>query len=284
MPEDRHQPLPLEAAQAAVDELRRLAKRREELDLDIRVTREHVEDIRGSRSWRALEVYRRARVKAGLSGASIQALQAAARGRRARRRVPGTVRTAPIGVNLSGYLDTESGMGEAARASIRALTTAGIPVALNNVVSKLRAGDTTYRDAFVDVNPHPFNLVHLNADNMPAFAARRGRRYFRDRYTIGFWFWELATFRDEWVPFAGYVDEAWVATTFIQQAVAAKCAIPVRRMRLPVVLPPYPAGDGRTSASPKGRRRFSMCSTCRARPSARIRSPRYARFAAPAWH
>ena len=249
---DPDQRLPLDAAAAAIDELRRLAKRREELDLDIRITREHVEDIRGSRSWRALELYRRARVKTGLSGASVQALQAAVRARRGQRRVPERVRTAPIGVNLSGYLDTESGMGEAARASIRALTSAGIPVALNNVVSRLRAGDTTYRHAFVSDNPHSFNLVHLNADNMPAFAARRGRGYFQDRYTIGFWFWELSTFRDEWVPFAGYVDEAWVATTFIQKAVAAKCAIPVRRMRLPVVLPPLPSRGRAHFGIPEG--------------------------------
>ena len=51
-----------------------------------------------------------------------------------------------------------------------------------------------------DDNPHPFNLVHLNADNMGWFADGRGRAYFRNRYTIGYWFWELAAFRDEWVP------------------------------------------------------------------------------------
>jgi glycosyltransferase involved in cell wall biosynthesis len=84
---------------------------------------------------------------------------------------------------------------------------------------------------------------------MPAFRMRRGRRYFADRYTIGYWFWELSTFRDEWVPFAGYVDEVWVATAFVQQAVAAKCAIPVRRMRIPVVLPQLP---------PRGRAHFGI--------------------------
>src|SRR5688572_30538173 len=116
---DRRNPW-LDTAAAALDELRHLAKRREELDLDIRVTREHVDDIRGSRSWRALEIYRRARMKSGLSGASAAALQAAWRARRSRRTVAARVRTVPLGVNVSGYLDTESGMGEAARASIRA--------------------------------------------------------------------------------------------------------------------------------------------------------------------
>jgi glycosyltransferase involved in cell wall biosynthesis len=240
---------PLDELVAAVSELRRLATRRDELDLDIRVTREHVLDIRGSRSWRALEIYRRARARAGFSGAGAAALRAAWRAGRSRRTVSRRVRTTPIGVNVAGYLDTESGMGEAARASIRALGAAGVPCALNNVPSKLRAGDVTYRDAFTDRNPHPFNLVHLNADNMPAFSSRRGRRYFSDRYTIGYWFWELSIFRDDWVPFAGYVDEVWAATEFVQQAIAAKCAIPVRRMRLPVVPPPLP---------PRGRAHFGI--------------------------
>ena len=91
------------------------------------------------------------------------------------RAVPAFVRTAPLGVNVSGYLDTESGMGEAARASIRSLEAAGIPVALNNVPSQLRTRDTSYAGAFGDANPHPFNLVHLNADNMGWFADGRGR-------------------------------------------------------------------------------------------------------------
>ena len=107
----------------------------------------------------------------------------------------------------AGYLDTESGMGEAARASIRSLEAAGIPVALNNVASRLRKQDASYAHAFGDDNPHPFNLVHLNADNMGWFAEGRGKRYFASRYTIGYWFWELAAFREEWIPFFSYVDE-----------------------------------------------------------------------------
>lgn len=229
----------LTALDRSLDDLRRAATRQEELVRDIEVTRDHIEGIRKSRSWRVLEVYRRARLKAGLSGASLEALRAALKARGAYRRVPGPVGTRPLGVNLSGYLDTESGMGEAARASIRALETANVPVALNNVPSKLRAYDGTYRAAFVGGNPHPFNLVHLNADNMPAFRARQGRRYFKDRYTIGYWFWELSVFRDEWVPFAGYVDEVWAATEFVRASVQAKCAVPVVRMPVPVVLPDF---------------------------------------------
>ena len=113
-------------------------------------------------------------------------------------------------------------MGEAARASIRSLEAAGIPVALNNVASRaaqagrvLRAtrSATTTRIRSTSCTSTPTTW----AGSPPA----RGKRYFTSRYTIGYWFWELSTFREEWVPFFGYVDEVWVASDFVRDALAA---------------------------------------------------------------
>jgi glycosyltransferase involved in cell wall biosynthesis len=225
----------------ALAEFARLARREQDLRHDIRLTRIHVDDILNSRTWRALELYRKARIRAGLSGVNPAAIRAAVRRRWINRPLPRAVRDQPAGINVAGYLDAESGMGEAARASIRSIEAAGLPVALNNVPSLLRTRDASYRAAFVDTNPHPFNLIHLNGDNMPAFAAARGRRYFRDHYTIGYWFWELSTLRPDWAPFAGYVDEVWTATRFVRDAVSAACTVPTVRMPLPIVLPPIPS-------------------------------------------
>ena len=230
--------------EATLSELNRILIRQREVLQDSATVLSQTAAIRTSNTWRMLEAYRRARMRLGISGGSAPALRAMLRARRKTRRVPAFVRSAPVGVNVAGYLDTENGMGEAARASIRSLEAAGIPMALNNVASRLRAEDTTYRAAFVDENPQPFNLVHLNADNMGWFAARRGHRYFRNRYTIGFWFWELSVFPDEWSPFFGYVDEVWTATDFVRAAVQEKTSLPVVRMPLPVVhghLPVQPA-------------------------------------------
>ncbi len=222
-------------------ELERLRQRQREVRADTRAILAETETIRGSLEWRALEAYRRVRVGLRISGLGPPAIRAMIRARRTSRRVPQAVRSAPLGVNVAGYLDAESGMGEAARASIRALEAAGIPVALNNVASKQRAHDTSFRGAFTRDNPHPFNLVHLNADNMGWFARQRGLAYFRDRYTIGFWFWELSVFRDEWLPFFGYVDEVWAATEFVRASVQARTSLPVIKMPLPVALPEIPA-------------------------------------------
>jgi glycosyltransferase involved in cell wall biosynthesis len=231
--------------EAALNDLDRLIARYREVQQDSAATQARIAAIAASNSWRAIEMLRRVKTRLGIRSA------ATARGAatRARRQVPTFVRTAPIGVNVSGYLDTESGMGEAARASIRSLEAAGVPVALNNVASRLRKLDASYSSAFIDANPHPFNLVHLNADNMGWFAEGRGKRYFRDRYTIGYWFWELSAFRQEWVPFFGYVDEVWAASEFVRESYAAWSPVPVVRIPLPVVLPPTP---------PLGRAHFGL--------------------------
>jgi glycosyltransferase involved in cell wall biosynthesis len=240
----------------AIEELARLARRQHDLQQDIRLTRIHVDDIRSSRTWRVLEIYRKMRIRAGVSGLNPTALQAAVRRRRVHRPLPRAVRDQPPGVNVAGYLDAESGMGEAARASIRSIEAAGLPIALNNVPSLLRTGDSSYRPRFADDNPYPFNLIHLNGDNMPAFAAARGRGYFRNRYTIGFWFWELSALRPDWAPFAGYVDEVWTATRFVQNAVRDGCRVPAVRMPLPIVLPPMPAVGRAHFGVPEGPRMF----------------------------
>jgi glycosyltransferase involved in cell wall biosynthesis len=223
-------------SEAALDDLRRLTARYQQIQQDSAATQSRIAAIRSSNSWRAVEALRRMRSRwrgAPAAGASVAP--------RARAQsLPEFVRTAPLGVNVAGYLDTESGMGEAARASIRSLEAAGVPLALNNVASRLRASDTSYAGRFVDGNPHPFNLVHLNADNMGWFADGRGDAYFRDRYTIGYWFWELSTFRQEWVPFFAQVDEVWAASDFVREAFAAWSPVPVVRMPLPVHLPPVP--------------------------------------------
>jgi glycosyltransferase involved in cell wall biosynthesis len=225
-------------SEAALDDLQRLVARYQQVQQDSAVTQSRIAAIRASNSWRAIEVLRR--LKGRWRGTGPGAAMAAER-RRGPRTVPDFVRTAPLGVNVAGYLDTESGMGEAARASIRSLEAAGIPVALNNVASRLRKQDRTYVERFGDANPHPFNLVHLNADNMGWFADGRGRDYFRNRYTIGFWFWELSAFRDEWVHCFDYVDEVWAASDFVRESFAVRSTVPVVRIPLPVELPAIPA-------------------------------------------
>ena len=186
--------------------------------------------IRASNTGRMVHATTRMRLAARRLRMAWRATRARARHRRLS--VPRAVLEQTLGVNVAGYVNAESGMGEATRCSIRGLQRAGIPVALQNVrPDTQRTADTSFTE-FVDANPHPFNLVHLNADNMEWFASARGPQYFRDRYTIGYWFWELEAFRPDWLPAFGYVDEVWVASEFSLRAIGKDAPVPVVHMPL----------------------------------------------------
>ena len=137
-----------------------------------------------------------------------------------------------MGVNVAGYFTSEKGVGEAGRASIRALEAAGIPFVLNNFVDVGSANKEVTDQGFSDTNPYGINLVHVNADQVPRFVARQGKTYLRGRTNIGFWFWELAQFPDQWQPSFTYLDEVWVASNFTLDAVSRVSPIPVVKMPL----------------------------------------------------
>jgi glycosyltransferase involved in cell wall biosynthesis len=75
---------------------------------------------------------------------------------------------------------------------------------------------------------------------MAPFAAARAREDFRDRDTIGVWFWELSKWRDDWLDGFNHVDEVWVASEFTRACLAEVSPVPVVTMPLPFGLPEVP--------------------------------------------
>ncbi|OHE56487.1 MAG: hypothetical protein A2Z47_04185 [Thermodesulfovibrio sp. RBG_19FT_COMBO_42_12] len=133
------------------------------------------------------------------------------------------------GVNIAGYINTESGVGEAVRANIRALETTGIRYVLNNVDSSSRQEDKTYT-TFSNINPYDINYIHINADQVPVFYLQKGEEYFRGKYNIGYWVWELSDFPEEWLSHFKYFNEIWTASQFCADAISRVSPIPVIRV------------------------------------------------------
>src|SRR5688572_2200374 len=233
--------LRLQAADTTRELLRVIEEQRTLLEesLAMAATAAAIEASNSGRLSRAMAVVRRRVRDVRMRARQRQALRAV---RSRPSHVPPAVKSAPLGVNSSGYLNAESGMGEAARCSVRALARIGVPFALNNVRGPQRTTDASFTD-FTNDHPHPFNLVHLNADNMDAFARDRGPGYFKDRYTIGYWFWELEQFRPDWLPAFQLVDEVWVASEFSRAAIGANAPVPVVHVPLGLETPvPGPFG------------------------------------------
>lgn len=131
------------------------------------------------------------------------------------------------GINVAGYLTSESGVGEAARGYIKALQHLNYNVALNNFeVAASRKEDKTFT-SFASNNPHKINLVCVNADQLPAFVHEFGEEYFKDKYNIAVWWWETPEFPEEWWQHFDRFDEIWVGSSYIQRTLANVAPVPV---------------------------------------------------------
>jgi glycosyltransferase involved in cell wall biosynthesis len=75
------------------------------------------------------------------------------------------------------------------------------------------------------------------------FSRDRGPRFFKDRYNIALWYWELEKFPPRWHPCFDYYDEIWTATTFCQSAFAQVSPVPVTKIGYPFFAEETPTPD-----------------------------------------
>lgn len=132
------------------------------------------------------------------------------------------------GINLIGYIRAEMGLGEGARSEAKAMDSAGIPYCIIDYeeLNPARKNDNSFVHRIVENPVYGINLLHVNAD-CTQFAYKKLKRLFDKRYTIGYWAWELSEFPDEWLGSLDYVDEVWVPSTFVQNAINRKTRKPV---------------------------------------------------------
>lgn len=143
------------------------------------------------------------------------------------------------GVNVSGYITSELGLGEAARSTIRSLEAMDIPVAINNCTLNAahRKLDSSYQ-TFSDENPYPVNLIQVNPDLISQFFEDVGPAYFKDKYNIGCWAWELLTLPESWQASLHLFHEIWTCSNYCAEAIARVSPVPVVKIPLNIALPP----------------------------------------------
>ena len=144
----------------------------------------------------------------------------------------------PWGVNLGGFLESEMGVGEAARAVISALDAARVPVLPMH--GPWRPGHRQGH-RFTTLGPedaaYPVNLLCVNADMTARWLAETGPEFRDGRYTIGLWWWEVTRWPEQWLSAFDHVDEVWVATDHIREALAPVSTVPVTKVTMPVRVP-----------------------------------------------
>lgn len=133
------------------------------------------------------------------------------------------------GVNLIGFIRSETGIGQSCRLAARALEEADIPFCIldYNQGDPSPNQDTAYLSKVTNYPRYSTNLIHANADQMPAVLEHFGSTLFTGRFNIGYWHWELPVFPDRWISSFQYVQEVWVPSRFIARALTAKSSVPV---------------------------------------------------------
>jgi glycosyltransferase involved in cell wall biosynthesis len=149
-----------------------------------------------------------------------------------------------LAINVAGFLRGALGLGEAARLYVGALRAAGVPVSTTVVEVPLPdiPGDVVTKNVahFAETEENrnaPFNLVCVNAPELPAFYEDVGKRFFRGRRSIGVWAWEVDKVPDDWRWAFDLFDEIWVYSSYVQSILEKVSPIPVVRVPLPVPVP-----------------------------------------------
>lgn len=133
-------------------------------------------------------------------------------------------------LNISGYLDTESGVGESARGFIRAINFDNfINSNLNNINQEwLRKSVNTYSNQFTKKHDGSINLICVNADQVKNVITNHlGIGYIQNKYNIGYWYWESNIFPNELKEAFQFFDEIWVASDFVYNSLNRISPIPI---------------------------------------------------------
>jgi glycosyltransferase involved in cell wall biosynthesis len=153
-----------------------------------------------------------------------------------------------LAVRLTGYLGHTLGLGAAARGYVQALGAAGVPVStvtvpLHHLALPVKLEDAYGRHGFEDLvhhGGHGFEIVAVNADELPSFVERLGEEYFEGP-RIGIWGWETNSIPSRWQRAFALVNEVWVYSRFMAENIGAVAPVPVVALPPPVRRPAQPA-------------------------------------------
>jgi glycosyltransferase involved in cell wall biosynthesis len=151
-----------------------------------------------------------------------------------------------LSMHVTGLLTGTLGLGEAARGYVRALQAADLPVSTSTVdVNEFvqtsgRAHRGYARVEYTDIGETAragFNLVCINADELPTFARTIGAEFLLERPSIGVWGWETDSIPVRWREAFPLLDEIWVYSTYVAANLGRVAPIPVRCVPPPVSPP-----------------------------------------------
>lgn len=154
-------------------------------------------------------------------------------------RAPALWGPSPRSLSLIGCVRAESGLGQASRASLRAIESLDIPFSYIDTSEKYPSRSS----ADVDLSHSVFgatgdvNLIHANANEMIKMNDTVLRHRVGGRFNAAMWFWEAGHLPAWKLAAFDRIDELWVATSYLVDVLGQYGRVPVHNIGLATPLP-----------------------------------------------
>lgn len=154
-------------------------------------------------------------------------------------REPSLWGTSPRPLSIIGCLRAESGLGQAARASLRAIRSLDIP--FTHIDTSEQYWSRNSADVGLDRSTFgatgDVNLIHANAMEILWMNDAVFRHRLGGRFNAAMWFWEAGRLPAWKIDAFDRIDELWVASDYLADVLGQYGKVPIRNVGLAAPLP-----------------------------------------------
>lgn len=141
-----------------------------------------------------------------------------------------------LGVNISGYLKGEFGVGQFGRLVARSIIQSGIPSStLNNAETESRQEEDFETPEIESL--YRVTVGAVNADQYSLWMATLPSDLKRHSKFVGVWAWEVDEFPKRFFPAFDLVDEIWAISEFVRDSIQPHTKKPVLVIPAPIIAP-----------------------------------------------
>jgi glycosyltransferase involved in cell wall biosynthesis len=146
--------------------------------------------------------------------------------------------TINLNIEVIGFFESYSGIGESARLCAKALKKDGFKVKCTSV-EKIYRKSSVFKwpnDGFFDDLKPDVRIFHLNPPMLPLVIFNLGIKCYAETYNIGYWAWELQDIPNEWKKAIRYVNAVFTPSDFSSAAIQQYTTKPVITVMHPVTV------------------------------------------------
>lgn len=174
-------------------------------------------------------------------------------------------------ITVAGLLSATTGIGVGARLSLTAFSSLGYRTNAIDLCARLRDHfGVPFSTTPPDADDGGTIIFHVNPPELPV-CINHCAQYIRNKKLIGFWAWELSKVPFGWRMGSWYIDEIWVPSSFVREALADYSKRPIKIVPHPVIVPAINHKTRRDFGVPETS--FLVLGMCDLRSSAARKNP-----------